>query len=182
MNGPECICSEESGQCGFHYLEGLQKTQELNRPTNPKENFLVEEYSVPMMVDKKDYDRLIDASRFSTDEYDIPLFTIMDSGKRQHFASGMQRDVTTDKIDYSLCFDGPMFERLAVHLTKGAKKYDARNWMKAESGEERDRFKSSAIRHFMQWMRGDRDEDHAAAVMFNINGYEYVNDGLKESK
>lgn len=101
-------------------------------------------------------------------------FAVKDSGARQVFDSGMQRDVTTDKIDYSLIFDGPMLERWAAHLTKGAKKYTARNWMKADGEEEYQRFKESAARHFVQWMRGDVDEDHASAVVFNLNGAEYV--------
>ncbi len=105
-------------------------------------------------------------------------FTVKDSGQRQQFESGMQRDVTTDKVRYDLCFDGPMFERLAVHLTKGAVKYDARNWMKAASHEEMMRFRESAVRHFVQWLQGAVDEDHAAAVMFNINGYEYVKEKM----
>jgi hypothetical protein len=99
---------------------------------------------------------------------------VKDSGTRQTFAGGMVRDTADDKTDYSLVFDGPMLERWAVHLTKGAKKYAARNWMQACDGEARARFKASAARHFAQWMRGDTDEDHAAAVMFNLNGYEYV--------
>lgn len=101
-------------------------------------------------------------------------FVVKDSGERQQFESGMVRDTTEDKIDYSLVFDGPMLERLAAHMTKGAKKYSSRNWMKAINDEEKERFRESATRHFVQWLRGDRDEDHAAAVMFNINGYEYV--------
>ncbi len=101
-------------------------------------------------------------------------FTIKDSGQRQQFSSGMQRDVTTEKTDYSLVFDGPLLERLAVHLTKGARKYDARNWMKATGQEELDRFRSSAVRHFVQWLRGDQDEDHFSATVFNLNGAEYV--------
>lgn len=106
-------------------------------------------------------------------------FTIKDSGERQEFSGGMVRDVATDKTDYSLILDGPMFERWAVHLTKGAKKYAKRNWMKAEGEVEQERFKESALRHFIQWYRGDRDEDHASAAFFNINGYEYVTDKLK---
>lgn len=101
-------------------------------------------------------------------------FTVKDSGKREEFTSGMVRDVTDGKVDYSLCLDGPMFERWAAHMTKGAAKYDARNWMKASGDPELDRFKQSAFRHFMQWMRGETDEDHAAAVFFNLNGAEYV--------
>jgi hypothetical protein len=88
----------------------------------------------------------------------------------------MVRDVTDDKTDYTLVLDGPMFDRWAEHLTKGAVKYDARNWMKAAGEDEYNRFKQSALRHFLQWFRGEQDEDHAAAVFFNINGAEYVSE------
>lgn len=103
-----------------------------------------------------------------------PPYTIKDSGERTTFSGGMQRDVTTDKIDYSLILDGPMFKRWAEHLTNGAKKYTKRNWMKAQGQTELDRFRESALRHFVQWFYGDTDEDHASAVLFNINGAEYV--------
>lgn len=106
-------------------------------------------------------------------------FTIKDSGERKQFDSGMVRDTTTDKIDYSLALDGPMFGRLAEHLTKGAKKYAKRNWMQANGQEELDRFRESALRHFLQWFQGETDEDHAAAVLFNVNGAEYVKGRMK---
>jgi hypothetical protein len=67
-----------------------------------------------------------------------------------------------------------MFDRWAEHLTKGAEKYNEGNWLKASGEEELKRFRASAVRHFVQWLRGDTDEDHAAAVFFNINGIEYV--------
>lgn len=106
-------------------------------------------------------------------------FEIKDSGQRQKFDSGMVRDTQDNKTDFSRVLDGPMLERWAVHLTKGGKKYpDVKpgvpNWTLAAGEEELVRFKKSALRHFMQWYRGDRDEDHAAAVYFNINGAEYV--------
>jgi len=106
-------------------------------------------------------------------------FEIKDSGERKNFASGMMRDTDGDKIEYDRAFDGPMFLRWAEHLTKGAKKYpDVKpgvpNWTLAAGDEEQARFKKSAIRHFFQWLDGQMDEDHAAAVFFNINGYEYV--------
>ena len=101
-------------------------------------------------------------------------FIVRDSGQRKEFASGMVRDVTEEKTNWSLVADGVMLRRWAEHLTKGARKYAARNWMMARSNEERDRFRESAFRHFMQWYQGETDEDHAAAVFFNINGAEYV--------
>lgn len=105
-------------------------------------------------------------------------FQVKDSGKRTKFSTGMVRDVTDGKTDFALAVDGPMFERLAAHLTKGAVKYEKRNWMKAKTPAELERFRESAFRHFWQWWRGDTDEDHAAAVFFNINAAEYVKSRL----
>jgi hypothetical protein len=91
----------------------------------------------------------------------------------------MVRDTTEGKTDFSLVLDGPMFKRWAVHLTKGAVKYAKRNWMKARGQAELDRFRESALRHFLQWYDGETDEDHASAVFFNINGAEYVKEQMK---
>jgi hypothetical protein len=107
-------------------------------------------------------------------------FTIKDSGKRKEFNGGMVRDITEGKIDYLLIRDGVMYKRWAEHLTKGAVKYEKRNWMKATGEEELSRFKESAARHFEQWLNGDTDEDHAAAVFFNINGAEYLKQNSNE--
>ena len=107
---------------------------------------------------------------------------IKDSGKRLKFESGMVRDVTEGKIDFTLIMDGPMFDRWAEHLTAGAKKYAARNWMQANGEAELDRFRESALRHMIQWFRGDTDEDHAAAVFFNINGAEYVKERMANAE
>ena len=101
-------------------------------------------------------------------------FVTKDSGQRLVNPSGMQRDVATDKIDYSLVFDGPMFKRWAELLDRGARKYDKRNWMKANSQAEYDRARESLVRHFIQYLDGETDEDHAAAVFFNINEMEYI--------
>jgi hypothetical protein len=99
-------------------------------------------------------------------------YQIKDSGKRTTFSTGMQRD-SEDKIRYDLIYM-PMLTRWADHMTKGAKKYTARNWEKAETVEELDRFLASAFRHFVQWFLGEDDEDHASACWFNICGAEMV--------
>lgn len=106
-------------------------------------------------------------------------YTIKDSGERASFESGMIRDTGGNKIDYDRALDGPMLLRWAEHLTKGATKYpDVKpgvpNWTLAAGDEESARFKKSAIRHFFQWIDGQVDEDHAAALFFNVNGFEYV--------
>jgi Domain of unknown function (DUF5664) len=105
---------------------------------------------------------------------------VKDSGTRESFDSGMVRDTEEGKTDYTLVFDGPMFKRWAEHLTKGAVKYAPRNWMQASSKTELERFKRSFLRHAVAYLNGDVDEDHAAAMVFNINGMEYVKDQLAQ--
>lgn len=99
---------------------------------------------------------------------------IKDSGKRLTFEGGMVRDTTEGKTNYLLVLDGPMLLRWAEHLTKGAQKYDKRNWMLASGEDALERAKESATRHFFQWITGQDDEDHAAATYFNINQVEYL--------
>jgi hypothetical protein len=107
-------------------------------------------------------------------------FTTKDSGKREEYESGMRRDTQEGKPDFSLImaekmpYSEQLLTRWADLMTRGADKYGARNWEKACSEEELARFKASAFRHFMQWMNGETDEDHASAVLFNINAHEYV--------
>lgn len=106
-------------------------------------------------------------------EDEVDTYQVKDSGVRQDYANGMQRDTSDGKLDYTLIRDGVMYDRWAEHLRKGALKYDKRNWLKGLGDPEVEaRFKESAARHFEQWLRGDVDEDHAAGVFFNINGYE----------
>ena len=107
-------------------------------------------------------------------------FITKDSGKRQDYASGMRRDLQDGKPNFNLItpkflkFDEDMLYRWAMLMTRGADKYGERNWEKANSEEEMERFKSSAFRHFMQWIKGEEDEDHAAAVFFNIGCFESI--------
>jgi hypothetical protein len=162
----------------------------------------------------------------------MTAFVTKDSGERQTFASGMQRDTgakplrpdliyqpmldrwanvleATSTADASvrrehaldffrcwfndrggavdvaaeclraisdverLCERPPMLVRWAELMGRGAMKYGERNWEKACSVEELERFKASAFRHMLQWYYGlDKEEDHAAAVFFNIAGAE----------
>jgi hypothetical protein len=92
----------------------------------------------------------------------------------------MTRTPDEGKTNYALAFDGPLIERLAVHLTKAEKTHGKRNWMKANSEEDYERFRESFIRHTVQYLRGDTDEDHFAALVFNCNGMEHVRSKLAE--
>lgn len=107
-------------------------------------------------------------------------FMIRDSGERVEFASGMRRDVDEGKPRYDL-INRDLLYRVAMHHTRGAVKYGERNWELASSEQEMKRFKASAFRHFMQWMNDERDEDHMAAIVFNLGAAEMVRKKL-ESK
>lgn len=110
-------------------------------------------------------------------------FVTKDSGERQEFSTGMKRDVQTDKPRYDLIGSGwDLIKRWAELVGRGAVKYGELNFEKAATEEEMNRFKSSAMRHMVQWFRGETDEDHAAAVCFNLAGAEMVTKKLKEIK
>lgn len=101
-----------------------------------------------------------------------------DSGERFVSETGYQRDTENGKGRFDLMFplgipyDQQMMTRFAQLLARGAEKYDTRNWEKANSQEDLDRFKSSAFRHLVQWLTDEQDEDHGAAVIYNIMAHE----------
>lgn len=67
-----------------------------------------------------------------------------------------------------------IIDRYTVLMTKGAIKYSEGNWLKAQGEAEFKRFKASFSRHLVKYLRGMTDEDHLAALFFNLNGAEYV--------
>ena len=107
-------------------------------------------------------------------------FVTKDSGVREEYASGMRRDTQEGKPDYTL-IDRSFLKRWAELMTRGAVKYGRNNWRKANSAEELERFESSALRHMYQWLDGDTEEDHCAAVAFNLAAAEFVKARLRGS-
>lgn len=99
-----------------------------------------------------------------------------DSGERIDLGTGYVRDTNADKPAFHLMFPkGIPYEeqpltRVADILRRGEQKYGTRNWELAEKPEEYERFKESALRHLIQVLNDEDDEDHAAAVVFNMLG------------
>jgi hypothetical protein len=97
-----------------------------------------------------------------------------DSGSRIRTASGMQREAKTEQPRFDLLvplkvpYQDQLLTRAAALVERGARKYDSRDWEQASTPAEAEEFRDSAFRHFMQWMCGEADEDHAAAVVFNV--------------
>lgn len=58
-----------------------------------------------------------------------------------------------------------MFLEVAKHFEEGAKKYGENNWQK---GIPVHCYIDSAIRHYLKWLRGDKDEPHDRAFCWNL--------------
>lgn len=58
-----------------------------------------------------------------------------------------------------------MFLEVAKHFEEGAKKYGENNWQK---GIPTWCYIDSAVRHYLKWLRGDKDEPHDRAFVWNI--------------
>jgi hypothetical protein len=137
-----------------------------------------------MSFDTKDSGDLLDKHRRG----ELTAFETKDSGDRVEYDSGMQRDTNGGKPRFDLMipkgvpFEDLYLTRIARLYQRGAVKYEPRNWEKADSQEELDRAYESAFRHFMQWYAGEGDEDHAAAVFFNINEAETIHTKMKTTE
>src|ERR1017187_1933629 len=106
------------------------------------------------------------------------MYETLDSGKREQFNSGMQRDTQNGKPRYDL-IDRAFLKRWADLMARGAAKYGEENWRLANDESALKRFKASAIRHLFQYLEGDTTEDHAVAVAFNLEGALMVSEKLK---
>lgn len=109
---------------------------------------------------------------------DLSKLPMKDSGKRDEFGTGAVRDVGENKGAYELI--SPLFiRRLALHLEKGAGKYQPRNW---EKGIPMGRTMQSLLRHAYQYLEGDRSEDHLAGVACNIMFLIHYEDMIQRKK
>lgn len=58
-----------------------------------------------------------------------------------------------------------MLLEVAKHFEEGAKKYGDNNWQK---GIPVHCYIDSAVRHYLKWLRGDKDEPHDRAFVWNL--------------
>lgn len=58
-----------------------------------------------------------------------------------------------------------MLLEVAKHFEEGAKKYGENNWQK---GLPVHCYIDSAVRHYLKWLRGDKDEPHDRAFVWNL--------------
>lgn len=108
-----------------------------------------------------------------------PTGLLKDSGQRDVYNTGAVRDNGENKGRFDLISTQALL-RLARHYEAGAKKYTDRNW---EKGMPIGRMVSAAMRHLVKYMAGANDEDHLAAVLWNVAAimyYEYYKPELQD--
>lgn len=96
----------------------------------------------------------------------------------QKFSTGAVREATTGRGRFDLIPAYPI-ERLAQHYENGSLKYADRNW---EKGIPLARFIDSAERHMNKFKKGDRTEDHLAAILWNVAGYIHMEREVAEGR
>lgn len=58
-----------------------------------------------------------------------------------------------------------MLLEVAIHYEEGCAKYGPDNW---RHGIPWDAYIDSTVRHYLKWLRGDQDEPHDRAVVWNL--------------
>lgn len=101
----------------------------------------------------------------------MPDFEVVDSGERITGSNGMLKDAASIRKPRFTLLDMQFLTRFAAHMTKGAAKYKPNNWRTADA-KDREGFQDSAARHLIQWLEGETDEDHAAAICANVMMFE----------
>lgn len=104
---------------------------------------------------------------------------LKDSGERILYSlESAMREPSTGKGRYDLI--SPIaLKRIAQHYENGAKKYEDRNW---EKGMPLSRCLDSAMRHLQQLIAGMDDEDHAAAVCWNVMAFIHIKEMICRDK
>lgn len=116
-------------------------------------------------------------------------FVTLDSGEKAVHSDGVQRDTTKGKTKFTLMFPhgvpkrDQLIVRIAELYTRGGDKYGDRNWENSSSEETLAHHLDALWRHFMEFYFDEPSpEDHAAAVVWNINAVEMTRRRLREAR
>lgn len=123
------------------------------------------------------------ASLFSVGDFEVfhEIDNFVRTGDEQSLAYALFRfvertnglTVVRIKDDFDIQLNQQMFEgyiastilEVSKHFEEGAKKYGEYNWQK---GIPTHCYIDSAVRHFLKFIRGDKDEPHDRAFVWNI--------------
>lgn len=110
---------------------------------------------------------------------------VKDEQPRAKFDGGGVRDGSpkTERFELTWTLDDPyedqMLTRYAAWMARGAEKYADRNWESFKGEDALEHAKGSLLRHVFKFLAGMEDEDHAAAVWFNVHAIDRVRRRMK---
>ena len=70
-----------------------------------------------------------------------------------------------------------MLLEVSIHYSEGSKKYAERNW---EKGIPLHCYVDSGVRHYLKWKRGDEDERHDRAFVWNMLGLLWTDENIPD--
>ena len=99
-----------------------------------------------------------DSASFDSTIQDIHLFQQTNDVEHLYCA--------IEKFTYATCNGiATMLLEVSKHFEEGAEKYGENNWQK---GLPVKCYINSAVRHYLKWLRGDKDEPHDRAFCWNL--------------
>lgn len=102
-----------------------------------------------MLEEKMGEDRIMgEIARFARFGFTLPLYNALSLFGKMAF----------DNVE-------TMLLEVSKHFEEGAKKYGDNNWQK---GIPVNCYLDSAIRHYLKWRRGDKDEPHHRSFCWNL--------------
>ena len=164
----------------------IEETDNLiNLLTNSQEDISIKKFSSGMIRDV-DKNKLKPYLLFPKDiPYDLQIFkqvnlpsdvvdkiSNLDKLILQIYNQQVYSEVIIDAMQILFDIEGYSFlDRIIIHYSNGSKKYEERNWEKGiNDNEVLERYGESLFRHYISWANNETNEDHAAAIAFNLAG------------
>lgn len=112
---------------------------------------------------------ILEMSEVLEDDTLLLIGRFMVSGVKTNLIKSLQEFANTyySEYRYSNQSIADMFLEVSIHYEEGAKKYGEHNW---EKGIPLHCYIDSAVRHYLKYLRGDTDERHDRAFVWNILG------------
>ena len=101
------------------------------------------------------------AEKFYERAYEVIgcIYLYQETGKPKFLADAITFVNTSYSDPYTMLLE------VSKHFEDGAKKYGENNWQK---GIPTHCYIDSAVRHYLKWLRGDDDEPHDRAFVWNL--------------
>ncbi len=145
------------GRCDLLPAKALLRMLYSEAPTELTTTSMVNQGFLNYLAGDDDLDYLSDVARWAMER--------------------MEEETPNNILDWVAPFYPNATLRLARHYENGAKKYADRNW---EKGLPISSFIDSGYRHFLKYVAGWTDEDHLAAVAWNVLGAMWTEDMYPE--